>query len=54
MLAALPEDLAFTKLQDDIEDPAEFDFDYLLGITRLRTLREKDKETVYKAEDKVI
>lgn len=31
---ALPEDLRFTKKQDDIEDPKEFDYQYLLVISR--------------------
>ena len=30
----LPEDLAFTKEQDDIENPKEFDYDYLLVLSR--------------------
>lgn len=31
---SLPEDLKFTKRQDDIEDPKEFDYQYLLVISR--------------------
>jgi hypothetical protein len=31
---SLPEDLKFTKKQDDIEDPKEFDYEYLLVISR--------------------
>jgi hypothetical protein len=31
---AIPEDIKFTKKQDDIEDPREFDYEYLLVITR--------------------
>ncbi|TNV78286.1 hypothetical protein FGO68_gene12590 [Halteria grandinella] len=31
---SLPEDLRFTKRQDDIEDPKEFDYQYLLVISR--------------------
>lgn len=30
----LPDDLEFTKEQDDIEEPAEFDYDYLLVLTK--------------------
>lgn len=30
----LPEDIKFTKAQDDIEDPREFDYQYLLVISR--------------------
>ena len=32
--AQLPEDLEFTKEQDDIDDEAEFDYDYLLVLTK--------------------
>jgi hypothetical protein len=31
---SLPEDLKFTKKQDDIENPKEFDYEYLLVISR--------------------
>ena len=31
---ALPEDIKFTKKQDDVEDPREFDYHYLLVISR--------------------
>jgi hypothetical protein len=31
---SIPEDIKFTKKQDDIEDPREFDYDYLLAISR--------------------
>ena len=30
----LPEDLAFTREQDDIEDPKEFNYGYLLVLSR--------------------
>ena len=30
----LPEDLDFTKEQDDIDDPKEFDYDYLVAISK--------------------
>ncbi len=30
----LPEDIRFTKKQDDIEDPREFDYQYILVISR--------------------
>lgn len=30
----LPDDLAFTKEQDDIKEPKEFDYDYLLVLTK--------------------
>ncbi len=30
----LPEDIKFTKKQDDVEDPREFDYQYLLVISR--------------------
>eukprot|EP00347_Sterkiella_histriomuscorum_P017446 403349340 len=32
--SSIPEDIKFTKKQDDIEDPREFDYEYLLAITR--------------------
>jgi len=31
---ALPEDIKFTKKQEDVEDPREFDYHYLLVISR--------------------
>lgn len=31
---SLPEDIKFTKKQDDIEDPREFDYQYILVISR--------------------
>jgi len=30
----LPDDIKFTKKQDDIEDPREFDYQYILVISR--------------------
>lgn len=30
----LPEDIKFTKKQDDIKDPKEFDYEYILAISR--------------------
>mmetsp|Transcript_28403 Transcript_28403/g.27355 ORF Transcript_28403/g.27355 Transcript_28403/m.27355 type:complete len:96 (+) Transcript_28403:40-327(+) len=32
--SSLPEDLKFTKKQDDIQDQREFDYEYLLVISR--------------------
>ena len=34
MHTELPEDIAFTKAQDDIENPKEFDYSYLLVLSR--------------------
>ena len=34
MHEAIPEDIKFTKKQDDVEDPREFDYQYLLVISR--------------------
>jgi protein BCP1 len=34
MHAQLPDDLSFTKEQDDIEDPKEFNYDYLLVLSK--------------------
>ena len=30
----LPDDIAFTKTCDEIKDPKEFDYEYLLVLTR--------------------
>ena len=30
----LPDDIDFTKKQDDIKEPKEFDYDYLLIMTK--------------------
>jgi hypothetical protein len=59
---SLPEDLKFTKKQDDIEDPREFDYTYLLVISRysIENARRKgpdakkqktEEKLYYKAED---
>lgn len=34
MLSELPDDLAWTKKQDDIKDPKEFDYQYVLVISK--------------------
>jgi hypothetical protein len=34
LFAELPDDLAFTKKQSDIKDPREFDYQYLLVISK--------------------
>jgi hypothetical protein len=34
MLSELAEDLAWTKQQDDIKDPREFDYQYVLVISK--------------------
>ena len=63
MHTELPEDLAFTKKQDDIEDPKEFDYIYLLVLSRytvpVKVSREAEGEAVeerlfYKWEDGVL
>lgn len=41
---SLPEDLRFTKRQDDIEDPKEFDYQYLLVISRYSIENAKSKK----------
>mmetsp|Transcript_16083 Transcript_16083/g.11323 ORF Transcript_16083/g.11323 Transcript_16083/m.11323 type:complete len:136 (-) Transcript_16083:332-739(-) len=33
----IPEDLNFTKEQDDIDDPKEFEYDYLLVLSKYAT-----------------
>jgi hypothetical protein len=43
----LPEDLAFTKEQDDIKDKKEFDYDYLLVMNKFTV----DNELVSKAKN---
>ena len=45
MHTELPADLAFTKEQDDIKDPKEFNYDYLLILSRY-TVPVKQKESV--------
>ena len=56
----LPEDLNFTKEQDDISDPKEFDYQYLLVLSRYTVpVTEKEQAVVkqeklyYKWEDQV-
>ncbi|CDW91073.1 UNKNOWN [Stylonychia lemnae] len=63
--SSLPEDIKFTKKQDDIEDPREFDYQYLLCITRYTIENEKrdglkkqkteggNTKLYYKAEDEL-
>jgi len=34
LLKSIPDDIEFTKKQDDIKDPSEYDFDYFLGISK--------------------
>lgn len=53
MHAQLPEDIAFTKVQDDIKDPSEFDFDYVLILTRF-TKEGSSERKYYKFEDEVL
>ena len=55
----LPEDLEFTKQQDDIKDPKEFNYSYLLVLSKytlpqsFRPSTDKDK-AFYKWEDQVL
>jgi protein BCP1 len=35
MLRGIVKDIDFTKQQDDVEDPSDYDFDYFLGIGKL-------------------
>ena len=37
VLKSIPEDIEFTKKQDDIDDPSVYDFDYFLGIAKWST-----------------
>ena len=46
LLRGIIEDINFTKEQDDIEDPTDFNFDYFLGIAKLST-----EDLFYKAEE---
>jgi hypothetical protein len=57
---SLPEDIRFTKKQDDIEDPKEFDYHYLLVISRYSVENESrmgqkkqkvQEKLYYKSED---
>ena len=63
---SLPEDLKFTKKQDDIEDPREFDYSYLLVISKYAIENPKknkggqvekkqkgDEKLYYKPEDEI-
>jgi len=56
----LPDDLAFTKEQDDIENPKEFDYTYLLVLSRYTVPVKQAKEAApteklyYKWEDCVL
>ena len=34
VLKSIPEDIEFTKKQDDIDDPSVYNFDYFLGIAK--------------------
>ncbi len=58
----IPDDIKFTKKQDDVEDPREFDYQYLLVISKysIENQRKKDLKRVkteeklyYKAEDEL-
>lgn len=55
----LPDDLAFTKEQDDIDDPKEFDYDYLLVLSKYATKNQQTEDAegqqrmYYKWEDEV-
>ena len=56
----LPEDLAFTKQQDDIEDPKEFNYNYLLVLSRFTVPvtgggdNETKEKLFYKWEDALL
>ena len=61
---SIPEDIKFTKKQDDVEDPREFDYQYLMVISRYAVensrksatdqKRQKiDEKIYYKAEDEL-
>jgi hypothetical protein len=57
MHSEFPEDLQWTKQQDDISDPKEFDYQYVLVITRytVPTKRAQDNEKYfYHCEDKFL
>lgn len=34
LLKSIPEDIEFTKQQDDVENPSDFNFDFFLGIAK--------------------
>ena len=42
----LPEDLKFTMEQDDIKDPKEFKYDYLLVLTKFSVPNEVAKSNI--------
>ena len=53
----LPEDLAFTKEQADITEPKEFNYDYLLVLSKFTIpvkSEEKAEKLFYKWEDNVL
>ena len=61
MHTELPADLAFTKEQDDIEDPKEFDYDFLVVLSRYTVPVEgqgedaaQSEKLFYKWEDSVL
>lgn len=48
----LPADLDFTKEQDDIDDPKEFDYDYLLALSKFTVPNELVNKGQHKKEDR--
>ena len=54
MHTELPEDLAFTKEQDDIKDPKEFTYEYLLVLSRYTIPVDKEEKLFYKWEDSLL
>lgn len=46
LLRSLPEDIEFTKKQEDVAVPADYDFDYFLGIAKLSA-----QDLFYKPEE---
>lgn len=51
--AQLPGDLAFTKEQDDIDDPKEFDYDYLLVLCKFTVPNGLVSKGEHKEEDRL-
>jgi hypothetical protein len=51
--AQLPDDLEFTKKQDDIENPAEFKYDYLLVLTKF-TIPNEIVDTIKKGKQAAV
>lgn len=49
----LPGDLAFTKEQDDIGDPKEFDYEYLLVLSKFTVPNELVSKGQHKREDRL-